>query len=162
MNSRTEKIIVSSLFFCAGLYFLAGGAGVSEPEEYAPTPAGTLRQAVETPAPASEWERVIYVCRLGDEDVPAVQIAQVETADGQVTATVARVSSVPPVEVAVPRTAPVWDYRAVSARGGASRIAIRYDPAGARAGDDEWILDLEDADATFRRRVRDCTEISDE
>lgn len=112
--------------------------------------------------PASrDHERVIYTCRLGDEEIPAIQIYEATNGDGLTTATIARAAVGDGIEVRTRGVAPVWDYKALSARSDDALIDITFAPEERRKGYD-WVLTLADENTYFRSRVRDCTEVSDE
>ena len=106
-------------------------------------------------------ERVVYSCRLEDEEIPAVQISEGTDVDGRVIATIARVSAETGIEVIIPGIAATWDYKSISARSADAVIDVAFAPNAGQDGYD-WILTLADKDAFFVRRVRDCTEVSDE
>ena len=104
---------------------------------------------------------MIYTCRLGEEEIPAVQILEAADENGQVTATIARAAVGDGIEIKTPGVAATWDFKSIAARSGDSLIKIAFDPDGARK-DEEWILTLADENNYFKSRVRDCTEVSDE
>lgn len=155
MKQLTEKKIVLTLIAACVFLALFGNSirKIRQAEKAAEmsAPADVSRQA--------STEKVIYTCRLGDEEIPAVQIAEVT--NGQTTGIVARVSAGAGIEVAAPGAAAVWDYKALSAHAGDNLIEIVHAP-GKELKDYEWILTLADENTFFRERVRDCTEVSDE
>ncbi|HEY0459437.1 MAG TPA: hypothetical protein VGC97_09895 [Pyrinomonadaceae bacterium] len=122
--------------------------------------SATLTDAVNLSTPVAQ-KTVIYQCRLGNEEIPAVQISEIKIADGTVTGTAARVDADSGIEITAQGAAPAWDYKSVAARAGDSTIEVAFNPRGARRGFD-WILTLKDKNNNFRKRVRDCMEVSDE
>ena len=106
-------------------------------------------------------EKVIYTCRFTDEEIPAVQISEVTDDLGQVTATRARATFDEEIEITAPDVPPTWEYKSISARAGEHVIEVAYSPNGEH-GDREWVLTLADENTYFKKRVRDCLEVSDE
>jgi len=112
-------------------------------------------------SPLRPNERVIYTCRLADEEIPAVQISEVTDQNGRATAIVLRAAVGAGIEKAIQGTGADWDYKSIAARAGDKTIDIAYKPAGAPR-DYDWVLTVSDHESFFRERVRDCMEISDE
>jgi hypothetical protein len=157
MTQLTEKKLVLILIaVCLGIFlygnFISKFERVEESGEALLSAAGTR--------PNSQ-EKVIYLCRLGDEEIPSVQISEVTDATDQTTDVVARVNAGSEIEVTAAGAAAVWDYKAIAARSGESVIEILYAP-GREHEDYEWVLTLADKNTFFKERVRDCTEVSDE
>ena len=106
-------------------------------------------------------EKVIYTCRFADEEIPGVQISEVTDDNGQILATQASAAYKDGLEITAPGVSPTWDYKSVAARAGNNVIEVAFDPQRGRSGDD-WILTLAGENTYFQKRVRDCTEVSDE
>lgn len=112
-------------------------------------------------SPPLEREKVIYLCRLGNEEIPAVQILEITDADGQTLGVSARAAVGSGIEIKAPGAVPVWDYKSVSADSENNVIEVAYAPGGKNKGAD-WVLTLADENVSFSGRVRDCLEVSDE
>ncbi|HEY8561508.1 MAG TPA: hypothetical protein VIL74_14120 [Pyrinomonadaceae bacterium] len=107
------------------------------------------------------YETVIYTCRLADEEIPAVQISEVTDEQGNVAGTRARAAVRGGIAIEADGAPPAWDYKSIAARDGENLIEVAYAPEDA-AGDREWVLTLADENTYLKKRVRDCTEVSDE
>ena len=162
MKQLTERklaliIIAASLFILFQGYFTTPDSEtINESEEAA---VGEKIESVNFTAPGAQQESVIYTCRLGDEEIPAVQISEVKDADGRVTETIARVENDSGIQITA-HGAPQWDYKSVSARSGESVIEVAFSPLGKRR--DGWMLTLKDENTYLSERVKDCMEVSDE
>ena len=107
-------------------------------------------------------ERVIYTCRLGFEESPAVNVSEIQNSDGVKTQGVSvHVSGSQQVDLVIKGGKAVWDYKAVSAHVAGNSIQVIYDPDHGDAGYD-WVLTIKNKDTSFIKRVRDCMEVSDE
>jgi hypothetical protein len=163
MKQLTERklaliIIAASLFILFQGYFTTPDSETISKSEKAL--AGEKIESVDFKAPGAQEENVIYTCRLGDEEIPAVQIAEVKNADGQVTETVARVDNGSDIKITATGAAPRWDYKSVSAGSGESVIKVAFSPLGKRQ--DSWMLTLKDENTYLNERVKDCMEVSEE
>jgi hypothetical protein len=159
MKQQIEKKLVMVLIAGCLLFLFLGNSTTKSPDT-----GGEAEEAVVEPVyltASRAQEKVIYTCRLGDEEIPAVQISEVTDSSGQVTATIARVSVDTEIEITARGAAPVWDYKSISARSEESLIEVAFRPDGKRQGFD-WILTLADKNTYFSERVRDCMEVSDE
>ena len=162
MKQLTERklvlvLIAACLFILFQGYFTTPDSEtVGEPEEAF---AGEEIESVNFTAPRSQ-ESVIYTCRLGDEEIPAVRISEVKAANGQVTDTIARVDNGSGIKITAHGSAPQWDYKSVSADSGESVIEVAFSPLDKRQ--DGWSLTLKDENTFFSKRVKDCMEVSDE
>lgn len=112
-------------------------------------------------SPMRSNERVIYTCRLADEEIPAVQISEVTDRNGRATETIARAAIGTGIEKAIHGSGASWEYKSVAARSGDDLIDVAYEPAGGR-DDYEWVLTIAGNEGAYSQRVRDCTEVSDE
>lgn len=156
MKQLTQKILIAAII--AALLSLFGNIttrtrATSENSE-------STADSVFVSAPVLE-KRVIYQCRLGTEEIPAVRIWEARTPNGQVAETIAHVDFKSEIEVTTTNAAPTWDYKSISAHSADGAIDVEFKPNGARRGFD-WILTLEDSNTNFRKRVRDCMEVADE
>jgi|GEM_PF-6588374 len=156
MKQLTEKILIMALF--AGVLFLLFGISMTKTAATGDASID-VRDSVYTSAPVFE-KRVIYQCRLGNEEIPAVRISEVSAPNGQAMQTIAHVDSDSEFEITA-RGAARWDYKSIVARSSDSRIEVAFKPNGATKGFD-WILTLADKNTDFKKRVRDCMEVSDE
>ena len=156
MKQLTKKILIAGLF--AGMLFLLFVIPTTKTAATADN-SSDVSDSLYISAPVYE-KRVIYSCRLGNEEIPAVQISEVRVRNGQVMQTIAHVDSNSEFEITA-RGSAVWDYKSIAARSSDSRIEVAFKPNGGRKGFD-WILTLTDKTTNFKQRVRDCMEISDE
>jgi hypothetical protein len=106
-------------------------------------------------------KKAIYTCRLGQEEVPGVQIFELTNTGGESGGIGAEISGAEQLELIVPDAVPVWDYKALSATSEYKNIKISYDPINQKDQFD-WVLTLSSENLFHTRRVRDCQEISDE
>jgi hypothetical protein len=159
-QSTEKKLILILIAGCLLFLFLEKlTAPIAEKESEAGDPKET--EQVAQFADSLSQRRVIYTCRLGSEDIPAVQIWEVKDADAPATTTFARVDAATEIEVTTHETSPIWDYKSISAHDGENAIEVAFIPEEKRAGFD-WVITLKDKDTYFKQRVRDCTEVSDE
>lgn len=160
MKHLTERKLI--LVLIAGCLVFLLYRQLAEPTAEIVTETAPPETATESaPLSSSSHERVIYTCRLGNEEIPAVQISEARSDDGQTTATIARASVGDRIEVTAVAEAPVWDYKAISAHSREDAIEVAFEPGNGKGGAD-WVLTLSDADTDVRKPVRDCQEVSDE
>ena len=106
-------------------------------------------------------EKVIYTCRVGSEEVPALQIVEVRDWNGHYSGVAAHLTQPKEVHLMVSGARPEWDYSAISARSETDTIKISFQPKGQRDGYN-WVLLLRGKETNFQQRVKDCGEVSDE
>jgi hypothetical protein len=158
MKQQIERKLIMVLIFACLVFFVLGG--FSNKTSESAEESEDLIESVSLSAGQSQ-EKVIYICRIGIEEIPAVQISEVYDSNGLVTATVARVDAGSGIEVTAGGAAAKWAYKSVSARAADSFIEVAYKPDPTHKGYD-WILTLADRDTYFSEPVKDCLEVSDE
>jgi hypothetical protein len=163
MKQITEKRLIMALIAACLLILFQGYFTTQNIETADDSEAVIEEKAIETVhfTASSSQANVIYICRLGNEQIPAVQISEVKDADGQVTETIATVDNGSQIEINARGAVPKWDYKSISARSGESLIEVAYSPHGNRQEDD-WILTLKDENTYLKERVTGCMEVSDE
>jgi hypothetical protein len=161
MKQQTEIRLIL-VFIAACLVFLFLGKYTVQSPETVDEPAAAVSGEPVYFTNTGLHERVIYTCRLGAEKIPAVQISEVTDANGQPTGTTAQVRNETEFDLTARSAAvPKWDYKSISARADETIIDVAFSPQGRVDGND-WILTLADENTSFRKRVRDCAEVSDE
>jgi hypothetical protein len=160
MNKLTEKRLLLAVIVAAGIIFLLN-RNSPVPDTANVGEKGSSETVIANFSPERSQERVVYICRLESEEIPAVQISEVRADNDRPAETIARAAAGSGIEITTLETAPTWDFKSISARSGNNIIEVAYDPAGGRDGDD-WILTLANDNIYFRERVRDCQEVSDE
>jgi hypothetical protein len=115
----------------------------------------------EIPASKTSFEKVIYTCKVGDEKIPALQIAEVRDSQGKTTGVVAHLTQPREIHFMVGGASPKWDYSAVSARSENGSIEIIHRPAEQPDGSN-WVLSLQGKKRNLTQNVKDCSEVSDE
>ena len=170
MDRLTKKeiivAVIALIMLWIGVSFLPPNEPAAEKEPAAAGVSDIAEPNGDNAAPAAQGngeyhEKIIYTCRLGTEEIPAVQIAEVVNSVGENIAVTARVSGAQEMAVTVPSSRPVWDESAVSARSVNEQIIISHEPKRSPK-DYDWVLTLMDNDTVFRERVRNCQEVSDE
>lgn len=159
MRQPAEKSLVLFLIAAALLFLFDGGSIVPVTRVVGETNEAATAAAAAAAGPTRE--KLIYTCRIGEEEKPAVRIFEMIEADGVTPSVTARVGIGAGIEVKARGAVPVWSHKAVAARSTGALIDIVYDPRGGRRGYD-WLLTLRDAKTVLVERVKDCAEISDE
>ncbi len=110
----------------------------------------------------TSYEYVIYECRTGSEEIPAVHIAEMRNfSNDRVTGISVHVSGAEKIDLLVKGGKAVWDYKAVAAQSGINSVQVVYDPQ-AESPEYDWVLSIKGKGTNFKTRVRDCMEVSAE
>src|SRR5215204_7055705 len=150
MKQVIKKTLFAALF--AGLFFFVSDNSATKTAATVGSP-DAVKDSLYISAPVSE-KRLIYTCRLGTEEIPAVQISEISAPNRQATQTIARIEAGSKVEITAHETAPVWDYKSISAHSGDTKIEVAYRPNAGRKRFD-WVLTLTDKDTHIKKLVRD-------
>ena len=105
-------------------------------------------------------ERVIYTCRLGTEESPAIQIAEIFDQYGNPAGVTAHVYQPEEIHLLIEGATAKWGNSSISAQANGISVKVIYRPQN--SGEDKWLLELKGDGVYLKQTVKSCTEISDE
>lgn len=155
-------IAVSTFFLSVYIFswFQSGSPKTPKPEKQETSLKKVLVNGENTENKTT-YQKVICTCRIGAEEIPAVQIAEVKDSKKNVLGIVAHVYQPREVHFMVEGAVPEYDYQALSAESGNESIKLIYRPQKKKKGFD-WILLLKGKEMNFQQTLKDCGAVSDE